>query len=121
MRKVAIVLCGIALVGCAASRQEVQARLGAHFIGQSSDVLVKQWGPPQNSFKMQSGETSMVWQLGAVTDISGGRYSATAETSYCRVSVIANVKGIVTNLTTEDTDDPLEGSLCARRLGMQPG
>ena len=39
MRILGIVALGAALVGCAASRQEVAARLGDQFIGQNVDFL----------------------------------------------------------------------------------
>jgi len=45
MRILGIVALGAALVGCAASRQEVAARLGDQFIGQNVDSLVVQFGP----------------------------------------------------------------------------
>ena len=45
MRILGIVALGAALVGCAASRQEVAARLGDQFIGQNVDFLVVQFGP----------------------------------------------------------------------------
>jgi hypothetical protein len=51
MRILGIVALGAALVGCAASRQEVAARLGDQFIGQNVDSLVVQFGPPTSSFK----------------------------------------------------------------------
>jgi hypothetical protein len=73
MRILGIVALCAALAGCAASRQEVVARLGDHFIGQNVDALVIQFGPPTSTFKMNSGETAYVWQLTAVTDISGDR------------------------------------------------
>ena len=45
MRILGIVALGAALVGRAASRQEVAARLGDQFIGQNVDSLVVQFGP----------------------------------------------------------------------------
>jgi hypothetical protein len=54
------------LVGCAASAPEVRARLGQEYIGKNVDALVVQWGPPTSMFKMNSGQSSYVWQLSAV-------------------------------------------------------
>jgi hypothetical protein len=119
MRKLGIVALCAALGGCAASSQEVQQRLGAHYVGQSTDALVRDFGPPASTFKMQSGENSYVWQLAAVTDVSATRYNATASSSYCKVMVIADPKGTVTSLSTEDQNRGIYGSICAQRLGLQ--
>jgi len=124
---VIIALCG-ALGGCAASRQEVAARLGQEYVGKNVDALVVRWGPPTNTFKMNSGETSYLWQLSAVTDIETDRGSGTAHTRYCKVSVIASPTGIVNQLNTEDANAGGGligavggfGSMCAQRLGMKP-
>src|SRR5947209_2042623 len=104
MRNLGIVALSAALAGCAASSQEVVERLGARYIGQSSDALVREFGPPAATFKMQSGETSMIWQLTSITDISGGDGYAQAKTRACKVSVIANQRGIVEKLDTEDSN-----------------
>jgi hypothetical protein len=40
MRILGIVALSAALMGCAASRQEVAARLGADYVGQNIDALV---------------------------------------------------------------------------------
>jgi hypothetical protein len=119
MRNLGFVALCVTLGGCAASSQEVQQRLGAHYIGQSTDALVRDFGPPANTFKMQSGETSYVWQLAAVTDISATRYNATASSSYCKLMVIADLKGTVTSLDTEDQNRGVYGSICAQRLGIK--
>lgn len=116
-----------ALGGCAASTQEVVARLGDHYIGQSIDQIVVDWGPPANSFKMTNGDTSYVWQLGNQTNAAGGNGSAIASTRFCKVSVVANKAGIVTLLNTEDSNAGggfggamgAYGSICANRLGIQ--
>ena len=75
MRRAAIAPLGAALVlaACAASRQEVAARLGDQFIGQNVDALVVKFGPPTSTFKLNSGQSSYVWQLTAVTDIAVDR------------------------------------------------
>lgn len=73
MRILGIMELCVALGGCAASRQEVVAQLGAEYIGQNVDALVIQWGPPASTFKMNSGDTSYVWQLGNQTNINTDR------------------------------------------------
>jgi hypothetical protein len=57
MRVLRIVALGVALAGCAASRQEVAARLGDQFVGKNVDALVVQFGPPTSTFKMNSGQS----------------------------------------------------------------
>jgi hypothetical protein len=128
MRILAIVVLGAALAGCAASRQEVVARLGEEFIGQNVDTLVVKFGPPTSLFKMNSGQGSYVWQLTSVTDINVDRGYGTASTRFCKISVIASPAGIITQLNTEDSNAGgglygavgAFGSICARRLGMKP-
>jgi hypothetical protein len=127
MRVLAIAALCVTLVGCAASRQEVAARLGDQFIGQSVDNLVMKFGPPASTFKMNSGDTSYVWQLGNQTDIATDRGSGFASTRYCKVNVIASRAGVVTQLNTEDSNAGGGiigavggyGSICANRLGME--
>jgi hypothetical protein len=128
MRVLRIVALAAALAGCAASRQEVAARLGDRFVGKNVDALVVQFGPPTNTFKMNSGQSSYVWQLTAVTDVVGDEGYAQAQSRFCKVSVIASPAGIVTQLNTEDSNAGrgipgalgAYGSICARRLGMKP-
>jgi hypothetical protein len=111
----------------AASRQEVAARLGEQFIGQNVDALVVQFGPPANTFRMNSGAASYVWQL-AASDVAVDQGYGTIKTRVCKVNVIADQKGIVTQLTTEDSSAStgvygmmgIGGSICAQRLGMKP-
>jgi hypothetical protein len=73
MRILGIVALSAALVGCAASRQEVAARLGVEYVGQNVDALVVKFGPPTSMFKMNSGQTSYQWQLSNVTDVAVDR------------------------------------------------
>jgi hypothetical protein len=128
MRVLAIVALCAALCGCAASKHEVVARLGDQYIGQNVDALVVRFGPPTNVFKMNSGQSSYIWQLSAVTDIATDRGSGTASTRYCKVSVIASPAGIVQRLDTEDQNAGggvpgllgMYGSMCGQRLGMKP-
>jgi hypothetical protein len=127
MRILGIVALCAAVSGCAASKQEVVARLGDQFVGKNADALVMQFGPPSSTFKMNSGETAYVWQLTAVTDISGDRGYAQAQSRFCKVSVIASPVGIITQLNTEDSNAGAGlagalgafGSICAQRLGMK--
>jgi hypothetical protein len=118
----------LALAACAASRQEVAARLGDQFFGQNVDALVVKFGPPTSTFKLNSGQSSYVWQLTAVTDIAVDRGYGQAQTRFCKVSVIASPVGLVTQLNTEDSNAGeglyaavgAFGSICAQRLGMRP-
>lgn len=130
------ILAGLALfavlAGCAAGAPEVRARLGQEYIGRNVDALVVQWGPPTSMFKMNSGQSSYVWQLSSVTDIAMNRGYGSASTYGCKVSVIASPTGIVSQLDTEDYNPGgsgliglagalgAYGSLCGQRLGMKP-
>lgn len=128
MRILGSVALSVALAGCAASKQEVVARLGDQFIGQNVDALVLQFGPPASVFKMNSGQSSYIWQLSAVTDIATDRGYGTASTRYCKVSVVASPTGVVQQLNTEDQNAGggvpgllgVYGSMCGQRLGMKP-
>ena len=62
MRILGVAALCAALVGCAASKQEVAMRLGDQYVGQNADALVMKFGPPASTFKMNSGDTSYVWQ-----------------------------------------------------------
>jgi hypothetical protein len=91
-----------------------------------------QWGPPTSTFKMNSGGSSYVWQLSAVTEIAVDRGYGTAATIGRKVSVITSPTGIVTHLDTEDHNPGgsgsiglasvmgAYGSMCGQRLGMMP-
>ena len=128
MRTLMVVVLCAAVGGCAASRQEVATRVGQEYIGKNVDILVVQWGPPTSTFKMNSGESSYLWQLSAVTDVDMYRGSGTASLRYCKVSVIASPTGIITQLNTDDANAGAGligavggfGSMCAQRLGMKP-
>jgi hypothetical protein len=127
MRILAIVVLCATLSGCAASKQEVATRLGDQYVGQNVDTMVVKFGPPANTFKMNSGDTSYIWQLGNQTNIVTDRGVGTASTQFCKVSVIANKNGIVTQLNTEDANaggglyavTGMLGSICANRLGIE--
>lgn len=71
----------------------------------------------------------MVWQITAITDVAGDRGYAQASTRFCKVSVITDSRGVVTQLTTEDSNagsgivprlTGMYGSICGQRLGMPP-
>ena len=127
MRNFGVVALCVALVGCAASKQEVATRLGEQYVGQNADALVVKFGPPASTFKMNSGDTSYIWQLGNQTNIVADRGTGVATTQFCKVSVIANKNGIVTQLNTEDANaggglyalTGALGSICANRLGIE--
>jgi hypothetical protein len=76
---------------------------------------------------MNSGDTSYIWQLGNQTNAVGGNGAAIASTRFCKVSVIANKTGVVSQLNTEDSNAGggfagavgMYGSICANRLGIQ--
>ena len=127
MRVLGIAALCIALCGCAASREEVISRLGEQYIGQNVDQLVIDWGPPANTFKMNSGDTSYIWQLGDQTNINTDRGSGIESTRFCKVSVVASKTGLVSQLNTEDSNAGagiggavgMYGSICANRLGIQ--
>ena|ERR1700744_62384 len=133
MRFLVVAALCVSLGGCFASAPEVKNQLGQEYIGKNVDVLVRQWGPPGNSFRMNSGETSYVWQLAAVTDIAVNRNgTGRAATNVCKVSVIASPLGIINQLNTEDNEPGggsgllglagamgAYGSMCAQRLSIQ--
>ncbi len=127
MRNLAMMALCAALMGCAASLEEVATRLGAQYVGQNVDALVVKFGPPASTFKMNSGDTSYIWQLGNQTNINTDRGSGIASTQYCKVSVIASKIGVVSQLNTEDSNAGaglgsalgMYSSICANRLGME--
>jgi len=98
---------------------DVRERLGTRFVGLNVDAIVAEFGPPATTFKMNSGETSYLWQLGASTNIDTYKGSGTAQTYYCRLKIIASPAGIVSNVSTEDASNMLGESICAKRLGMR--
>jgi hypothetical protein len=134
MRKVAFIRLAAAfaitaLAACAATKEEVAQSLGSTYVGKNVDSLIVEFGPPASTFRMNSGEMAYVWQLSAVTNIRVDEGRGTANTSYCKINVIASPAGIVTRLTTEDANvggglysaTGVLGSICAKRLGMSRG
>jgi hypothetical protein len=118
VKRLAIILSAAGLVACAATSKEVVSNLQG-FVGLNVDAVVAQYGPPAASFKMNSGQTSYVWQLTSQTNINTDNGSGTARTFYCKLNVIASPAGIVESLTTEDASNAFGESLCAKRLGMR--
>ncbi|MGH6682101.1 MAG: hypothetical protein ACREDL_24925 [Bradyrhizobium sp.] len=130
MRILAVVALFATLTGCAASRQEVVARLGDQFTGQNVDALLIKLGPPTKTFKMSSGDTLYSWQLveGSRSNRTsdGPRFSRTG-LRYCEVNAVVSKDSIVTQLNTDDTNAGrgivgtlgANGSVCAHRLGIR--
>lgn len=133
MKRTVMGLLSVALAGCAATQQQVATKLGDQYVGKNVDALVVQFGPPASQYKMNSGDTSYVWNLTSVTSINvdSDRYgsSGTAKTYFCKVSVIASPTGTITRLSTEDSSGTggllgaagvdIYGSVCARHLGIK--
>ncbi|BAM89793.1 hypothetical protein S58_38020 [Bradyrhizobium oligotrophicum S58] len=129
MRWLGVVAICAVLGGCAASAPEVRARLGQEYVGKNVDTLVMKWGPPTSSFRMNSGQSSYVWQLATEMGVSMDKYgNGSARTYACKVSVVASPTGTIEQLNTEDPNagDGLlgvvgaYGSMCGERLGMKP-
>ena len=119
MRFITIALCAVGLAGCAATGAQVLDRLGSHYVGKNVDELVAEFGPPANTFKMHSGDSSYVWQLTSSTNIDTYKGSGTAQTFFCEINVVASPTGIVSKISTEDSQNLYGESLCAKRLGMK--
>ncbi|WP_315774840.1 MULTISPECIES: hypothetical protein [unclassified Bradyrhizobium] len=125
MRALGVLALCASLGGCAASAPEVRARLGQEYVGKNVDTLVMKWGPPTSSFRMNSGQSSYVWQLATETTLTSDR---SAKTYACKVSIIASPTGVIEQLNTEDwtAGEGLlgvmgaYGSMCGERLGMKP-
>lgn len=111
MRVLIVLALFATLAGCAASKQEVVARLGDQFTGQNADALLIKLGPPTKTFKMSSGDTLYSWQLG----------------HYCEVNAVVSKDSIVTQLNTKDSNAGrgivgmigARGSVCAHRLEIK--
>ena len=108
VHRLGFALLALALGGCAASREEVAARLGAEYVGKNVDTVVAKFGPPTSMFKMNSGQTSYQWQLANQTEVAVDDYgygsASRASTQYCKVNVIASPTGVVSQLNTEDSN-----------------
>jgi hypothetical protein len=86
MRILGVAALCAALAGCAASKQEVATRLGEQYVGQNVDALVVKFGPPASTFKMNSGDTSYIWQLGNQTNIVADRGTGVATTQFAKLA-----------------------------------
>jgi hypothetical protein len=127
---VGVLSIALALTACAASQREVAQNLGNQYVGKNVDALVSKFGPPANTFRMNSGEVAYVWNLASGTDFSINRNtgSGSARNFACKVNVITSPAGIVTKLSTEDESGTggivgalgvdVYGSECAQHLGM---
>ena len=98
---------------------DVRDRLSATYVGKSIDQIVVEFGPPKATFKLSSGDTSYLWEIGAAIDINTYKGSGDAQTFYCRLKVIASPRGIVSDISTEDSSNGYGESFCARRLGIR--
>jgi hypothetical protein len=150
MRILVIVALSATLVGCGAPRPEMAqastSRLGDQFVGQNVTALVAQFGKPVSRKKIDNDQITYVWDLEAPTEPpdnrrtidtgGGGLYEDGHTPGYfsddlrlCKMSVTVSREGIVTQVSTEETngtDAPssrtfgFNGSVCAQRLGAKP-
>ena len=67
MQKLGVVALCAALGGCAASKQEVVARLGDQYVGQYVDALVVKFGPPASTNVLLISEVATSFDCLAVT------------------------------------------------------
>ena len=102
MRVLVVVALFATLAGCAASKQEVVARLGDQFTGQNVDALLVKLGPPTKTFKMSSGDMLYSWQLVNQT-LRESRHNQTG-LRYCEVNAVVSKDSIVTQLNTKDSN-----------------
>jgi len=58
MRFITIAILAMCVAACAGTSQQVLSKLGNKYVGQNVDALVTSFGPPTNTFKMNSGQTS---------------------------------------------------------------
>ena len=117
-RIILLVLGSIWLAGCFATADDVQ-RLNETYLGRNIDEIVARFGPAKTAFKMNTGVTSYLWELDAVTDINTDKGSGDAQTLYCRVKIMASSGGIVFDISTEDSANASGESLCAKKLGVR--
>jgi len=141
MRTLAPAVLCVALSGGWASAQNTapSTQAGHQFVGQNVQVVADRLGLPTGRKKMDNDEMLYVWELGPpdpsarrrrTTEGYGGRYDdgetpgyMTDDPRICKLTVIASVEGIVTQVTAEDlngTGAPkrtlgLLGSICAER------
>lgn len=136
----AAVLCVVLSSGWASAQNAAPStQAGSQFVGQNVQVVADRFGLPTGRKKMDNDEMLYVWELGPAdpsarrgrtTEGSGGRYDdgetpgyMTDDPRICKLTVIASVEGIVTQVTAEDlngTGAPKRtfgflGSVCAER------
>ena len=137
----AVVLCVVLIGGWASAQNALPpTQAGNHqFVGQNVQVVADKFGLPTGRKKMDNDEMLYVWELGPpdpsarrrrTTEGYAGRYDdgeppgyMTDDPRICKLTVIASVEGIVTQVTAEDqngTGAPkrtfgLLGSVCADR------
>ena len=140
MRSLSVAVLFVVFSSFGASAQTtVSPQPGNPFIGKDVHAVADKFGPPTGRKKMDNDEMLYVWELGPadptakrrrITDGNGGLYEdgetpgyITEDTRFCRLTVIASVEGIVTQMTAEDDDGTgahkrslrLLGSVCAER------
>lgn len=136
----AAVLCVVLSCGWASAQNAAPSiQTGSQFVGQNVQVVADKFGLPTGRKKMDNDEMLYVWELGPAdpsakrrrtTDGYGGRYEdgetpgyMTDDPRICKLTVIASVEGIVTQVKAEDengTGAPKRtfgfvGSVCADR------
>lgn len=136
----AAALCVVLSGGWASAQNAAPStQAGNQFVGKDVHVVADRFGQPTGRKKMDNDEMLYVWELGPpdptakrrrTTDGFGGLYDdgetpgyITMDPRICRLTVIASVEGIVTQVTAEDengTGAPkrtsgLLGSVCAER------
>jgi hypothetical protein len=117
--KILLVLGSIWLAGCSSTAVDVQQQLSDTYLGRNIDEIVARFGPAKTAFKMNTGVTSYLWELDAVTDINTDKGSGDAQTLYCRLKIMASSGGIVFDVSTEDSTNASGESLCAKKLGVR--
>ncbi len=119
MKQFAIAIFTLALVGCAATQDQVTASLRDKYSGQSVDQLVMQFGPPSSTFKMADGGSAYEWNIANRTNIDTYRGTGAEATSFCKIRAVAGPDSVVRSVSTDDAAVNIYGdSLCAQKLRM---
>ena len=88
MTRIALLLCAtVSILGCATTGK-LDDMLGS-WKGQSVDVAIERWGPPDKEYPLQSGGKMLQWTKGGTTVIPGYTYS-TPQTTYENGTATAN-------------------------------
>ena len=85
------------------------------------------FGPPASTFKMNSGDTSYIWQLGNQTNINTDQGKRNRQHPVLQGQRDRVQNGRCEQLNTEDSNAGaglagamgMYGSICANRLGME--